>query len=569
MKKLMQHISKPIVTLALLLGSNGVNAQIYHSTTSAETTYPTAATYLNDEIDYLQCSSLPVGDEIYTVAAFSQDARKYSSYASRGGGVTFGYFDMIGNYNGVQTIDYPGVSSLCAVVMNNPSGTGNVIVAYANIGTSGGCGVIGEYYYDLYQWNPPAAPTFISTGNFSGSGGISMVGSFFDRISIAKNHNSTKAVIALTYNNSAIFTKAFDFSQPIPLQVGPTQVLHHEGNRPDVAFRYDPSTGEEHVHFAYFSYYSNGGGSGTFPNCFGFGTDVDWGLSYLLDRSFARPTYIHFKTDFSSLHAGTAMVDYNSMRFVDIIDTNVQDIMIDCPDISTDNMAYTLSWDTGGISYTSSGHTPSMVWPLGLNNIPINFGTIVTGSPNVSYHPTMTNRYFAAFSGGPAGYAALGRTDNVAATVFTATDFLEVPSTPVTGGTQPRIALCKNSAAHSLYTVFTAFDGVNTALVHKLHPWTLNTAWKQTQEEEEAAAPKALAYPNPFKEGFAFNDPMHRNWQLRLTDIQGRTILQCDGVPVKLNQQLNTIGNQLNSGIYLLHASASDGSTQQIKLNKL
>jgi hypothetical protein len=71
--------------------------------------------------------------------------------------------------------------------------------------------------------------------------------------------------------------------------------------------------------------------------------------------------------------------------------------------------------------------------------------------------------------------------------------------------------------------------------------------------------------PNPFKNGFCIavkNDDGKTLYDVALTDIQGRTMLHCNGNLAAINSRLENPGN-LAAGIYSLSLLSQDGTIKR------
>jgi hypothetical protein len=553
-------------------------AQTFNSATSTETTYPiapSAPTYFLDEnITYLHNSSIftpyfyapPVYSGTASAAAWSHKMYVNSSgfSATDGGGFALGVVDLSGNYTGLVTTAMPNASNICAAAIHGLCQE-NVIVVYAQpCGDSliEGCNPYCNYYYQLYHWAHPSSLIPI------GSPVALSSCSFFDRISIDINGEGNKAAVVWGHNNSALFSKAFDFSGAT-ISVGPTVLLTNKGNLADVAFRKDPATGTEYLHYGYFSYLNRTDCELTYHN------DEDLGLS--------NPTFVHHYTSFGSIMSGTFSgfsfgFNYEPTYFAGRVDD--VNLVIDAPDQFADpNWCYT--WHEKGDDkvylHTYKDGVSGISDPSWLAND----GIITSGfaprftpgtNPTLGYHPTGSN-YFTGFVGGPNGYVADQIND--LGVLMSTNDYLDIPLNGFSSGLNPLVSLSKNSSGNYHYTVFGQKDvHGDYSLVHKGHPWTSSSTWRQTDPNPlitPASAEETQLDPIPFDNYIKLSVPAklsNEQWKLNITDVLGKSIFMINGTPSQINTQLNQKVRELSSGTYIVQTLDPLGNKKHFKAIK-
>jgi hypothetical protein len=93
-----------------------------------------------------------------------------------------------------------------------------------------------------------------------------------------------------------------------------------------------------------------------------------------------------------------------------------------------------------------------------------------------------------------------------------------------------------------------------------------STSFLPTNVDEVKTVDVAVqVYPNPFEKGFSVtvkDDNGSTLYDAVLTDIQGRTILHCNGNLTAINNRLENPGN-LAAGIYSLSLLSQDGTIKR------
>ncbi|MNU22718.1 hypothetical protein D3C71_110170 [compost metagenome] len=561
-----------ICSYALLLCSmllqGPARAQVFNSATSTETTFPAPPLgpmyYLDNNIKYLFTSSVyttllyapPYMSGTASVASWSHDMYVTPSGASAadGGGFSLGLIEPAGSYIGLLAVAMPNAANISAVAMHGNCQE-NVMVVYAM--PCGGdsldeCRPYAQYYYQMYHWvhpsslTPTGPPVALTTGC-----------SFFDRISIDINHDATKAVVVWGHNNTALFSKAFDFNTGT-LTVGPTNIISSKGNLADVAFRQDPVSGTEYLHFAYLSRVIRASCEELYEG------DVDLGLS--------EATFIEGMTTFNALMSGT----FSGLTDLNIEPSGISGIVdeahlvLDAPDVSAaPNWSYTWNERTDNRVYVrtykdlvSMPTDPSWTVNNGIVGGPAPRFTPGI-NPSVAYHPT-GSQYYVGFAGGPNDYVACQIND--AGGLVSMNDYLEIPnsSSPTSG--KPLVALSKNSTGDYLYTAFVQEDAMgNFSLVHKGHPWMSPMAWKQPKVLNGTQEADVRIYPNPFTDVLHFEVPEAGQtglWTLTMTNVLGQSVADMRGAAAEVNNRLQQLAPGLTRGHYMLTIDNGSGKVQ-------
>ncbi len=87
--------------------------------------------------------------------------------------------------------------------------------------------------------------------------------------------------------------------------------------------------------------------------------------------------------------------------------------------------------------------------------------------------------------------------------------------------------------------------------------------------DELVANDKVKVYPNPFNDGFQIEvDNPRDNYNVKITDVLGRTVYQTKGSIEYINKKLNSVGEKLNSGNYFFELRAGAKLISQQKVNK-
>lgn len=424
-----------------------------------------------------------------------------------------------------------------------------------------GCIPYCNYYYQLYHWIHPSTLTPI------GSPVALSSCSMFDRISIDINGVGNKAVVVWGHNNSALFSKAFDFSGG-SLSIGPTVTISTRGNLADVAFRLDPKTNTEYLHYAYFSYLYR-------SSC---------EISYQKDSSIglSKSTFVHSYTLFDSIMVGNGALPFGLNLEPTGLAGKVDDVnlIIDAPDTSSaPNWSYTWSEKGGNKSYVrtykdgvSSPSDSSWIANDGITPL----GTVpkfTSGkNPTLAYSP-IGNNYFVGFAGGPKGY--IGTQISDLGSLISSSDYLNLPNNSYACGSTPLVAFSKNSTGNYLYNVFGQEDSLgNYSLVHKAHPWASSSTWRQSKDNtlsQSKAQSQAQLMPVPFKDDIVFAVPQGNElleYKLNICDVQGRILYQCNGNASTINQFLHSNVRNLQQGIYLFHTISPQGEVKTFKTLK-
>jgi len=556
-------------------------AQTFNSATSNETMFPSPASaptyYLDDQVTYLQCNShwvyyaAPYLNAQSALAAWSHKMYIDGSgnSATDGGGFSYGIINPItGTYVGYGAIAMPNASNISVAYLYGGLCQENFIVTWAEPYITGNpeCYPYCNYYYQLYNWTHTSAPP-----TPLGSPVLLTSGSYFDRISIDVNEAANKSLITWGHNTSAVFAKAFDYTTTT-IGIGPDVLITDKGNLPDVAFRTDPTTGDDYLHFTYFNYFDF---SDTMGGCNRktFKADIQ-----------SDPTIVEGFTTFNDVYNATYTVltyqDYEP-TFYGLLGSRADtvNVNIDCPDVHADPN-WSLTWsktneDTIYIRTFKDGTTigGSQGW-LGNDRItPTGFSPRFTSGhyPAIGYHPVGDN-YFVGFAGGPNGYVA-EQVDDLGALVSTS-DYLNVPNNAYSVRDNPRIAVSKNSTGDYLYNVFLQEDSLGDySLVHKAHPWASNSTWRKSEANALAISnnQKTNIYPIPFDNEIKFTVPSvqeNEQWTISISDIQGRQILKSTGSVLDLNKSLNETAPKLASGTYILQSSTARGEKNHFKAIK-
>ena len=553
-------------------------AQTFNSATSTETTYPiapSAPTYFLDEnITYLHNSSIftpyfyapPVYSGTASAAAWSHKMYVNSSgfSATDGGGFALGVVDLSGNYTGLVTTAMPNASNICAAAIHGLCQE-NVIVVYAQpCGDSliEGCNPYCNYYYQLYHWAHPSSLIPI------GSPVALSSCSFFDRISIDINGEGNKAALVWGHNNSALYCKAFDFSGAT-LNVGPTVLLTNKGNLADVAFRKDPTTGTEYLHYGYFSYLNR--------------TDCDVTYHNDEDLFLSDPTFVHHYTSFGSIMSGTFSgftTGFNSEPSNLIGRVDDVNLIIDAPDQqAAPNWSYTWSEKGDDKVYVrtykdgiSSSGDPSWVANDGISTS--GFPPLFTPGmiPTIGYHPNST-QYLVGFAGGPNGY--VGEQIRDLGSLVSARDYLNLPSNNYPTSTYPLVSLSKNNSGNFLYSVFGQEDRHgNFSLIHQGHPWSSSSTWRQTDPNvlnNATETTEVSLSPIPFDNDITFNvanASATEHWTLNITDVLGKNLATIRGTVSQINTQLKQHVKNLQAGQYFVQSLSPVGVQKHFKAVK-
>lgn len=565
----------------LMLSPFASKAQTFNSATSSETIFPSPSSspsyYLDDQIHYLQCNSHwvyyapPYYDAQSALAAWSHKmyVDAFGNSATDGGGFSYGIINPItGTYIGYGAIAMPNASNISVAYLYGGLCQENFIVTWAEPYYTGNaeCYPYCNYYYQFYNWTHTSAPpTPIGTPVLLTSG------AYFDRISLDVNKDANKAVITWGHNTSAVFAKAFDFTTTT-LGVGPNVTITNKGNLPDVAFRTDPTSGDDYLHFAFFNYFDY---SDTMGGC---------NRKTFKNDLYADPTFVEGYTTFDDVYnftyTGLTYQDYDP-SFYGLLGSRVDtvNVNIDCPDMHADpNWSFTwskINEDTVYIRTFKDGVTiPGDPAWLGNDRItPGGFSPRFTSGkyPAIGYHPS-GNTYFVGFVGGPNGYVA-EQIDDLGALV-SSTDYLNVPNNTYAVRDNPRIAVSKNSTGDYLYNVFLQEDDLGGySLVHKAHPWASSSSWRKSENNTLSTEynHKTNIYPIPFDNEIKFVVPQEQTnelWTVIISEISGKQIFNIKDTYEGVNQFLSTNAPKLSSGTYIFQTISAKGDKKHFKVIK-
>lgn len=153
--------------------------------------------------------------------------------------------------------------------------------------------------------------------------------------------------------------------------------------------------------------------------------------------------------------------------------------------------------------------------------------------------------------------------------------YFVVPLDPDYTSPEPSVAFsCNNHPYHTgLYSVFTQEDITvgppsDINLAYKISPYT-DINFRPQPEEETKQHEDFLVYPNPFDKGFRIKAAQDKGetYNLKITDILGRVIVESKGTIKELNTQLSTEPKSWHNGQYILQLK--NEATGEVQIKKL
>lgn len=435
------------------------------------------------------------------------------------------------------------------------SGTGYIVAAYYNDN-------LDRYECKLYQWTGASSVTLLGTTILSGV-------IPYNRISIDASGDGTKIALAWS-DGSSVYTAAaqlntttlaLDFS-PSLAAPGITFNSLYSCYAPDIAFRKDPVSGNEYLHYVF---YDDNGGSGQLSE---------------------------FKELFSTFYGATtgsytpSGIDneaLSTLTFVSYIWPH-----LDCPDISNDEI-----W---GYVYTDDNKTikfhyldPSVPSP---NSIIVNNGSLsgFTLGADISSQPNFTP--VVAFDGDvsrwhigwltnalmPYNYApfapAYVLVDNSLSLISDA-DYLTIApprSATFQFGVEPLLSFATHNTSMShLYSTYCASSLISPewSLFHKLHDVANYSYFKVSGASPDA---DLKIHPNPFFNTIHINMPassLEKELVLSVTDILGRNLGSFKGPGRQVNNYLDKTVGKLAPGNYVLTATIGKNTKSVFKIQKI
>lgn len=162
-------------------------------------------------------------------------------------------------------------------------------------------------------------------------------------------------------------------------------------------------------------------------------------------------------------------------------------------------------------------------------------------------------------------------------TSFWANEYFVIPDDPDNVSLYPSLAFsCNNMRDHNgIYMAFTQQDATTADINigYKFVDWSA-TSFRPTPPEEENnnSLSQISIFPNPFTDGFTLKAVNNNEdiFQLHITDILGRTMVNHKGQIEKLNELLNTEPEKWDAGQYIIQVNNNNtGAKETIKMVKI
>ncbi len=520
-------------------------AQTWNAATSTEVAYPS--------LFGPPPSTFNLDNNVAHISNYAYNSNRFGQYveiagwsrsygAGGGGGFSYGLASSGTPYAGQGVEVIPNAVDVRVGYLESDGAY--IVVAYFDIATM-------SYYCRLYPWLAPnvlGAPITY----FLYSGTIDY------RCNMDISYNASKVAITWCTNN-ALFTAVgmlagggLQFSPGLPptspaIMISVPFAGSHAAA--DVAFRFDPFSGTEVLHYAFFV--------NNFP------------------VSFIREIEIPFMTLFTSTLSGytyAGPVDNNPV--VAATGTGLVIPRLDCPDVGPNRWAYTYTENDRDIMVRLGAGGPNINLTGGGLVTPINAYKNV--NPCLAYDQ-MGNNFFVSW-GTTATSSSFASTQSYVAmelnnggALVSAPDYLLVPANPNTEASPvPLVALSRHAnTMGDLYTSFCEYPNPDVILEHKNHPWASSTAWRgKGIATAQQAAEGISVYPNPFRNSFRIESKDNGQTKVSVSDLFGRQLGSYQGDLESVNAQLNQLGNTLASGTYLLSVVQGKPAGQVFKVVK-